>query len=393
MKQNALTLPPLGLYIHIPWCVKKCPYCDFNSHHRPQVMPELDYVNALIKDFASSKHYVQERKISSVFFGGGTPSLFAPDSIARILQACDAISAFAEDVEVTLESNPGTIEHGRFDAYAAAGINRVSLGVQSFDDEALKKIGRIHDGTQARRAAKEAQDAGIDNLNLDLMFALPGQTLEAAILDIDAALDLSPTHISHYQLTLEPNTEFAAKPPKLPNDDLAWEMQEQCQLRLSNAGFLHYEVSAYARSQQLRSRHNLNYWEFGDYLGIGAGAHGKITLIDSAQSLELNKIVRLSKPKVPRFYLDRIENNEKHAEIQPIADNQLGFEFMLNAMRLCAPVLFELFEQRTGCDRSIVMPALLTAQQKRLLDVTDEGFVLNPDGRRLMNEILQMFLP
>ena len=285
-----LSLPPLSLYIHIPWCVKKCPYCDFNSHNRPDAIPQAEYVAALLADLEQDLPLVWGRTVTSVFFGGGTPSLFSADSIAAILDGAAARLSFRPGLEVTLETNPGTAEFDRFDAYRRAGVNRISFGIQSFDDGCLARLGRIHDSAQAERAVGMAQDAGFDNFNLDLMYALPGQTLAMALHDVERAVALQPTHLSHYQLTLEPNTVFAAKPPPdLPEDDIAWDMQEHCQAAMAAAGYAQYEVSAHARPGR-QCAHNLNYWKFGDYLGIGAGAHGKLTLGAQQQVLRRWKL-------------------------------------------------------------------------------------------------------
>src|SRR6478736_9764291 len=270
-------LPPLSLYIHIPWCVRKCPYCDFNSHNAPTALPQSEYIDALLCDLDQDLPLAQGRPLTSVFFGGGTPSLFTPDGIARILDGVATRLDMPRGIEITLETNPGTVEHGPFAGYARAGVNRISFGVQSFNDDALRRIGRIHDAAQAARAVKQAQDAGIDNLNLDLMYALPEQTMAGALDDVEKAILMQTPHLSHYQLTLEPNTAFAANPPPLPDDDSAWDMQEACQARIAAAGLVQYEVSAYARPDH-ECRHNLNYWHFGDYLGIGAGAHGKLSV-------------------------------------------------------------------------------------------------------------------
>ena len=277
----SLIAPPLSLYVHMPWCVKKCPYCDFNSHGlRGEPPPYEQYVELLLADLDADRadfaQALEGRPVISVFFGGGTPSLFAPDLIERFLDGARARLPFAAAAEITLETNPGTVEHGRFDGYLAAGVNRLSFGIQSFDDDKLRRLGRIHSAAEAEAAVKSAQDAGYVNLNLDLMYALPEQTLEGALHDVARAVALSPTHISHYQLTLEPNTAFAANPPPLPDDDHAWAMQEACEQALAAAGYGQYEVSAYARPGR-RCVHNLNYWQFGDYLGIGAGAHGKLS--------------------------------------------------------------------------------------------------------------------
>ena len=271
---------PLALYVHLPWCVRKCPYCDFNSHAVPAGgIAEQAYVTALQRDLEHATTGAAGREIVSVFFGGGTPSLFSPAAIGRVLEHARALLPFAADVEITLEANPGTVEHGRFSEYAAAGVNRVSLGAQSFDDERLAVLGRIHGANDTARAVDELRAAGIDNFNLDLMYALPGQDLRGALADLERAIELGPTHLSHYQLTLEPDTPFAKRPPpRLPDDELAWTMQLECQARLAAAGFEQYEVSGYAQRGR-RCRHNLVYWEYGDYLGVGAGAHGKLTSV------------------------------------------------------------------------------------------------------------------
>mgnify|MGYP000729957578 CR=1 FL=1 len=292
-----LVPPPLSLYIHIPWCVRKCPYCDFNSHQQPERIPVDDYVAALIADLEQDLPLVWGRPVHSVFFGGGTPSLFPPGAIGDILSACAARLRFAPGAEITMECNPGTAEHGLFEAYLAAGVNRISFGIQSFDDGCLQRLGRIHDSAEAERAVKLAQDAGIDNLNLDLMYALPQQTLAMALRDVEKAIALQPAHLSHYQLTLEPNTVFAARPPQgIPDEDAAWDMQERCIEAMAAAGHAQYEISAYARPGR-QCAHNLNYWRFGDYLGIGAGAHGKISSGASGE------ILRRWKIKNPRDYL------------------------------------------------------------------------------------------
>jgi putative oxygen-independent coproporphyrinogen III oxidase len=283
----------LALYVHMPWCVRKCPYCDFNSHQLKSASPDGAYIDALLRDFDADLPLVEGRRIDTVFFGGGTPSLFGPEHFARLLSQLRARLAFAEDAEITMEANPGTIERGRFAGYRDAGINRVSLGAQTFSPSALQRLGRIHSAEDTQRAVAELRAAGIENFNLDLMYALPEQTLDEAVADIDVACALGPTHISHYQLTLEPGTVFYARPPALPDDEAAWRIQVECQELLSVAGYRQYEVSGYAL-EGAECRHNLNYWRFGDYLGIGAGAHGKLTLHAPAQ------IIRTTKPKQPR---------------------------------------------------------------------------------------------
>src|SRR5215207_479978 len=291
-----LSTPSLALYVHFPWCIRKCPYCDFNSHTLRGELPQDRYIEALERDIEAQADHVRGRRLVSVFLGGGTPSLFDPAAIARVLAAARRNFAIAEALEVTLEANPGTIERGRFEEYAAAGVNRVSLGAQSFDARALQALGRIHSPGDTIRAAEELHAAEIPNFNLDLMYALPGQTVADALVDIEQALVLAPAHLSHYQLTVEPGTVFAASPPPLPGDDAAAAMLAECRDRLSAAGFVQYEVSAYARSEQ-QCRHNLNYWSFGDYLGVGAGAHGKITFAHTGL------IVRTTQLREPRRYL------------------------------------------------------------------------------------------
>ena len=376
---------PLALYIHIPWCVKKCPYCDFNSHGLKGAMPVDEYVAALMLDLDADREDFAEaldgREIATVFFGGGTPSLFSPDAIGRILDGVRARAPMAADAEVTLEANPGTIEHGRFDGYLKAGVNRVSFGVQSFDDHALKRLGRIHGADEARSAVKQAQDAGLTNLNLDLMYALPLQDLDAAERDVDEALALKPAHVSHYQLTLEPNTLFAAQPPPLPDDDAAWDMQEHCQVQLAAAGFAQYEVSAYARDGN-RCAHNLNYWTFGDYLGIGAGAHGKITARDGT-------VHRRAKKKLPRSFLAEA----KIASEEAIPRERLPFEFMLNALRLNDGFAITDFEGRTRLPRREIAAQLADAAARGWLEVDEKRVTPTELGRRFLNDVIELFLP
>jgi putative oxygen-independent coproporphyrinogen III oxidase len=382
-----LITPPLALYIHIPWCVRKCPYCDFNSHEQRGPEQHRAYVDALLADLDADLaqfEFARDRPIVSVFFGGGTPSLFAPDLIARILDGCRARLRFIDDAEVTMETNPGTVEHGRFEGYVKAGVNRISFGVQSFDDDKLARLGRIHGADEAERAVKEAQDAGVGEINLDLMYALPEQTLAGAVADVERAIALRPTHLSHYQLTLEPNTAFAAKPPPLPDDELGWDMQDACQARLAEAGFPQYETSAYAQPKH-RCRHNLNYWQFGDYLGIGAGAHGKLS--------DGSRIVRTAKLKTPKSYLAKAALPDRLATLAPIPERELGFEFMMNALRLVEGVGAEMFVQRTGLDPASVTAIVMRAAGDGLL--VDDPARIQPtaDGRRLLNELLIRFLP
>ncbi|NUR23405.1 radical SAM family heme chaperone HemW [Frateuria sp.] len=385
-----LIAPPLALYVHMPWCVKKCPYCDFNSHGlRGEPPPYAAYVDTLLADldadladFGAAAH---GRPIVSVFFGGGTPSLFAPEHIARFLDGARARLPFADDCEITLETNPGTVEHGRFDGYLAAGVNRLSFGIQSFDDDKLKRLGRIHSAADAEAAVKSAQDSGYVNLNLDLMYALPQQSLDGALADVERAIALAPTHISHYQLTLEPNTAFAANPPTLPDDDHAWAMQEACEARLAQAGYGQYEISAYARPDR-RCRHNLNYWQFGDYLGIGAGAHGKLT--DAAAGT----VRRRWKSRHPRSYLEAAGGPARIGGDGPVSPAELPFEYMLNALRLHEGVPLEAFAERTGLAPERIAPALARAHARGWLQ--REPGRLHPTalGQRFLNDLIGLFL-
>jgi len=379
-------LPPLSLYIHIPWCVRKCPYCDFNSHNAPASLPQTQYVEALLRDLDLDLPLAQGRPLQSIFFGGGTPSLFTPDNIARILDGVANRLAFVPNVEVTLETNPGTVEHGPFADYRRAGVNRISFGVQSFDDAALKRIGRIHDANDAERAVKRAQDTGIGSINLDLMYALPQQTLDAALYDVEKALSLQTPHLSHYQLTLEPNTQFATNPPALPDQDSAWDMQEACQARLAEAGIAQYEVSAYATPGN-ECMHNLNYWRFGDYLGIGAGAHAKLT--DAATG----SIRRRWKIRTPRGYLERAGTPHGIGGDDPITIERLPFEFMLNALRLNAGFTLVDFVARTGLDVAALQPRFADAVRHGWLELSHDHVCATEFGQRFLNDVIASFLP
>ncbi len=381
-----LTLPPLALYIHIPWCVRKCPYCDFNSHGQKGELPQRDYVEALLADLDRDLPLVWGRPVTSVFFGGGTPSLFDATHIGAILDGCAARLKFAPGLEVTLETNPGTVEHDRFDAYLRAGVNRLSFGVQSFDDGCLERLGRIHDSAQAARAVKLAQDAGFSNINLDLMYALPQQTLTMALSDLERAFTLQPAHLSHYQLTLEPNTIFAAKPPPgIPGEDAAWDMQDACQAALAAHGYAQYEVSAYAQTGR-QCAHNLNYWRFGDYLGIGAGAHGKITL-----PVE-EKILRRWKVKHPAAYLANAASDARIGGDDAIEPEHRPFEFMLNALRLNEGFDLGLFEARTGLPFAALEPTLSRLQTRGLLARNARHVAPTELGRRFLNDAMTAFL-
>ncbi|GAB1594384.1 radical SAM family heme chaperone HemW [Lysobacter claricitrinus] len=382
----SLTTPPLSLYVHVPWCVKKCPYCDFNSHEGRGALPLAQYVDALIADLDFDLPLVWGRTIRTVFFGGGTPSLMPADLVDRFLQTASSRLRFAPDCEITLETNPGTSEYGKLADYRAAGVNRLSFGVQSFDDGCLERLGRIHDSAQAATAIRQAQDAGFDELNLDLMYALPGQDLAMAERDVARAIELAPTHISHYQLTLEPNTVFAARPPRqLPDDDLAWDMQEHCQSMLAKAGYGHYETSAYARPGH-QCAHNLNYWRFGDYLGIGAGAHGKITL--GAEQA----ILRRWKHKHPAKYLETAGTAAAIGGDERVEPARRPFEFMLNALRLHEGFAWSQFESRTGLPRHAIDAPITEALERGWL-AQDAARVWPTDtGRRFTNDVLELFL-
>ncbi|MFL6593391.1 MAG: radical SAM family heme chaperone HemW [Luteimonas sp.] len=381
-----LATPPLSLYVHLPWCVRKCPYCDFNSHQARGPLPFAAYVDALIADLEQDLPLVWGRSVHSVFFGGGTPSLFPADAIDAFLQAASARLRFAPGLEITLETNPGTAEHGRFEHYRAAGVNRISFGVQTFDDDCLRRLGRIHDSAQADAAVKLARDAGFDNFNLDLMYALPGQTLAMAERDIERALALQPTHLSHYQLTLEPNTVFAARPPSgIPDEDASWDMQEHCQALIADAGFAQYEVSAYARAGR-ECAHNLNYWHFGDYLGIGAGAHGKLTLGSEQQ------VLRRWKVKHPAAFVAGAGTPAAIGGDERIAPERRAFDYMLNALRLVHGFSLGEFEARTGLPRASIAGELATAVQRDWLRVSGDAVIPTELGRRFTNDVISLFL-
>lgn len=381
-----LTPPPLSLYVHMPWCVRKCPYCDFNSHPARGVPPYEAYVDALLADLDHDLPLAWRRTVHSVFFGGGTPSLFPADAIDRFLQGASARLRFAPDAEITLETNPGTVEHGRFADYRRAGVNRISLGVQSFDDGCLQRLGRIHDSGEAEAAVKLAQDAGLDNINLDLMYALPGQTPDMAVRDVERAVALAPAHISHYQLTLEPNTLFAARPPGgLPDEDQAWDMQERCQALLAEAGYAQYEVSAYARPGR-QCAHNLNYWHYGDYLGIGAGAHGKLTL--GAEQA----ILRRWKLRHPAAYMAAAGTAGAIGGEERVTPDQRPFEFMLNALRLVEGFSLDAFEARTGLRRDAIATGLAQAAGRGWLEVGGDRVRPTALGRRFTNDVIALFL-
>lgn len=381
-----LSLPPLSLYIHLPWCVAKCPYCDFNSHALVGELPEARYIDALLADLELDLPRVWGRTVHSIFLGGGTPSLFSGAALGRLLSGIRARVPLAPDAEITMEANPGTVEHDRFGAYREAGINRISLGIQSFADRHLKKLGRIHSGGEAERAIESVRAAGFDNFNLDLMWALPDQTLAEALADVDRALTYQPAHLSHYQLTIEPNTVFAARPPALPEEELAWDIQEACGQRLRAAGFEAYEISAWSRPGRM-SRHNLNYWRFGDYLGIGAGAHAKLTLPAEQQ------VIRLRRKSHPRPYLKALEDGSFIAEQRQVDDDELIFEYFLNRLRLAEPVPLAEFEARTGLAAGRLDSLLAEAAGLGLLHVDDSHIHRSERGAQYLNDLQALFLP
>ncbi|MGB6306777.1 MAG: radical SAM family heme chaperone HemW [Steroidobacteraceae bacterium] len=377
----------LALYVHMPWCVRKCPYCDFNSHQLKSAAPDSAYIDTLIRDFDAELPRLRGRRIDSVFFGGGTPSLFQPDDFSALLGTLRQRIAFASDAEITLEANPGTIERGRFAGYRDAGINRVSLGAQSFTPRALEILGRIHSAEDTHRAVAELRAAKLDNFNLDLMYALPQQTLEEALQDVRTACSLGPAHISYYQLTLEPGTVFHARPPQMPDEDVAWQMQTAGQQLLADAGYAQYEVSAYARAGR-RCRHNLNYWLFGDYVGIGAGAHGKLSLALPG------RILRTVKPKQPREYQEQVRRAPEAGigESSFILPKDLPFEFMLNALRLNEGFTVSDYRRKTGLEIESVQAKLADGETRGLLHGHADVWRPTELGRRFLNDLQASFL-
>ena len=384
---------PLSLYIHIPWCVRKCPYCDFNSHalRQSDELPERLYVDALLADLEADLPRVWGRRVDTVFIGGGTPSLFSPAAIDRLLSGVRARLPLRPDAEITLEANPGTVEQGHFAEFRAAGISRLSIGIQSFNEQHLQALGRIHGRPEAIRAAQSASQAGFDNFNLDLMYGLPEQTQAQALDDLRTAIELAPSHISYYQLTLEPNTLFHRYPPPLPDDDVLWDMQERAQALLAEHGYRQYEISAYARTDQpavdRRCAHNLNYWRFGDYLGIGAGAHGKLS--DMAEGA----IYRLWKRKNPRDFLNYAGQDTNLGGLNRLSEAELPLEFMLNALRLSDGWPLQLFQQRTGLELGAIQAALHEAETRGLLRLTADRAGVTELGQRFLNDALQLFMP
>jgi putative oxygen-independent coproporphyrinogen III oxidase len=378
--------PPLSLYIHLPWCVKKCPYCDFNSHEFSETgIDESSYIEALIRDLDNELPRIWGRTVTTVFIGGGTPSLFSVESIDKLLSAIRARLNIYPDIEITLEANPGTAEAEKFKGYRDAGINRLSIGVQSFKDKYLNALGRIHNSNEALKAIELAKSAGFKNFNIDLMFALPNQTIEEAIEDLKVAVDQNPTHLSWYQLTIEPNTVFYSKPPEIPTDDDSWMMQEQGQTFLNENDYKQYEVSAYAKDKNV-AIHNINYWEFGDYLGIGAGAHGKITNVAEG------KIERFSRHKIPKRYIELAGQESAITETRKLNRKDLPLEFLMNAMRLNEGVDANLFLQRTGLPLKIIEKELFMATEREFLEWQINILKPTTDGQRYLNEFLEMFV-
>ncbi|MBR9728226.1 radical SAM family heme chaperone HemW [Shewanella intestini] len=377
-----LQLPPLSLYIHIPWCVQKCPYCDFNSHGQHAELPQQQYVDALLDDLQQDLEYVQGRRIHTIFIGGGTPSLFDAAQIKRLLDNVEQLIGFEPEIEITMEANPGTLEHDDFSAYRAAGVTRLSIGVQSFSKTKLNLLGRIHDQDEAITAAKKAKEANYLSFNLDLMHGLPNQSFDEAMADIEQGAALMPPHLSWYQLTIEPNTLFHSKPPQLPDDEALWQIYEQGQKKLAALGYEQYEISAYAKPGY-QCRHNLNYWRFGDYLGIGCGAHGKIT------QPSRGGIIRTVKIKHPKGYLSA---TNYMADITKIAPDELPVEYLMNRLRLMSPIPKAEFEQRTGQPASVLTQGMQDSQAKGLVTETDSHWQLTPKGHMFVNELLSQFI-
>ncbi len=392
----SLQLPPLALYIHVPWCIRKCPYCDFNSHQANNDIPEVEYVKALRFDLQQDQVLAQGRKISSIFFGGGTPSMLSAAAIGQILQNAENIIGFEPDIEITLEANPGTFEQEKFSGFRAAGVNRLSIGIQSFNDQQLKLLGRVHGRDEALRAVGVARKAGFDNLNLDLMHGLPEQSIDDAKADLQQAIDLGPEHLSWYQLTIEQNTAFYSAPPVLPEEEILADIQDAGIELLANAGYEQYEISAYARAKK-RARHNLNYWAFGDYLGIGAGAHGKITFPAE------HNIARLWKTRLPKHYLDAAHSQKISTNLHGhqnvfgggsdlLTPESLPLEFMMNALRLNEGVPITYFSQRTGQDWSLLSDNWTRLEAQGLVEHVNGYIRPTVLGRRFLNRVLQAFI-
>ncbi len=377
------TLDAVSLYVHLPWCVRKCPYCDFNSHVAAQI-PEQDYVDALLHDLDFEINDIRAMPLRSIYFGGGTPSLFSVAAMCRLLEGIRSRVVLAPDAEITVEANPGAADQQRFCGYREAGVNRLSIGVQSFHDNSLERLGRVHDAAQARHAVKAAQRAEFQSVNLDLMFGLPGQSRRDALRDVEIAIGFAPAHLSIYQLTIEPNTRFYQQRPALPDDDVIWTMQESIQSRLSEAGYDQYEVSAYARPQQ-RCVHNLNYWRFGDYIGIGAGAHGKVS--DNAM------IERTWKVRSPASYITKAGSDAVIGETRRLVEREIGFEFMLNALRLTAGFDIDMFHRHTGLEFASVEDTVTLAVQRGWLSNDGHRVAPTASGYRFLDNVVESFLP
>jgi putative oxygen-independent coproporphyrinogen III oxidase len=382
-----MKLPPLSLYIHLPWCVRKCPYCDFNSHTAGDSPPRDRYLDVVLKDIEIESGRAQGRTVETVFIGGGTPSLFSGEEIGEIIGGARSCLSLAEDAEITMEANPGTVEYGDLGGYREAGVNRLSIGAQSFDAESLNRLGRIHGPQEITDAFSGAVDAGFDNINIDIMFALPGQSLEMAVSDVAAAIALQPQHISYYQLTLEPNTVFYNQPPvDIPDDDLAWSIQEAGLAALEEAGFVHYEVSAFALPGR-KCQHNLNYWQFGDYLAVGAGAHGKISSADDS-------IFRYQKPAHPRTYIEQGEKGLFEEQLRRLAADDVAFEYMMNILRLPQGFPEIAFSERTGLGINRIGGILASAQDDGLLHFdSDQVWRPTPLGLQFLDDLQARFLP
>lgn len=377
---TAMNNIPLSLYIHIPWCVRKCPYCDFNSHAAGNSLPEAEYVDALINDLDKQLGNIQQKELLSIFIGGGTPSLFSPASIENLLNRVNQRFSFSNNIEITLEANPGTVDEARFSGFRTAGVNRLSIGIQTFNNAHLQSLGRIHNGNQALGAANAARKAGFERFNLDLMHGLPNQTLEEALDDLQKAVDCDPPHLSWYQLTLEPNTEFHKFPPRLPDDEVLADIQDAGEAFLAQNNYQRYEISAYSKPDK-QCIHNRNYWEFGDYIGIGAGAHGKLTQTN-------NTILRTQKSRAPKDYLA----DSAKTSIQIIDANDLPFEFMLNTLRLCEGFNKQLFEQRTGLPYSTIETKVQQLIEKQLLQIDANVIKPTQHGINFLNDVINHFL-
>lgn len=381
---------PLSLYVHLPWCVRKCPYCDFNSHRAGRLIPEQRYIEQLINDLDQDLEKIWQRPIRSIFIGGGTPSLFSAQAIDQLLQSLHSRLSFLPQIEITMEANPGTVEQQKFSDFHLAGINRLSIGIQSFQDDKLKALGRIHNGAEAKKAIDIAQKIGFEKINIDLMHGLPQQSCTDVINDLQTAIIFAPSHLSWYQLTLEPNTVFAKHPPTLPQEKVLWQIQQQGDALLNHHHYDNYEISAYCR-QQAYCHHNLNYWLFGDYLGIGAGAHSKIT------DLNQQKIIRFHKQRNPRDYLNIKVNDNKTIKQgfiqhqQQVTTEEVTLEFMMNSLRLSQPISFALFEQRTSLTIDYIQSSLQQGQDLGLLQVSGQTFQTTDKGRNFLNDCLQLF--